>query len=126
VGCGPKFGSRDLPLWEVAQSDQNFVWPKYFILGKQQYFFLVYRLPKHKTASYAKNLEWEWPPVYASDSGSRNNLNLHFKFAIPIRQNQGNHLLFYVLSFIKFCSRKLLLSLVVLKLIFKSCFNHPV
>ena len=51
-------------------------------------------------------------------TGSRNNLNLHFKFAIIVRQNICNRLLFYVLSFIQFCARKLLLSIVVLKLIF--------
>ena len=53
-------------------------------------------------------------------SGLRNNLNLHFKFAIPIRhrQNKCNHLLFYVLNFIQFCARKLLLSIVLLKLVY--------
>ena len=37
--------------------------------------------------------------------GSRNKLNLHFKFAILIRQNKCGYLglLFYVLSFIQFC-----------------------
>jgi len=48
----------------------------------------------------------------------RNYLKLHFKFAIPIRQNKCNHLQFYVLSFIQCCARKLLLSTVVLKMIF--------
>jgi len=57
---------------------------------------LGYRLLKHKMTSYAKN--WgTWPPGYACDSELRNNLNLHFKFAILIRQNKRNHLLFYVL-----------------------------
>ena len=51
-------------------------------------------------------------------SGSRNNINLHFKLAILIRQNKCNRLLFYVLSFIQFCARKLLVLLVVLKVIF--------
>jgi len=50
--------------------------------------------------------------------GSRNNLNLHVKFAILISQNKCNHLLFYVLSSTEFCARKLLLSIAVLKLIF--------
>ena len=44
-------------------------------------------------------------------SGSRNNLDLHFKFAILIKQNKCNHLLFHVLSFIQFCASKLLLSI---------------
>jgi len=30
-------------------------------------------------------------------------LYLYFKFAILIRQNKCNHLLFYVVSFIQFC-----------------------
>jgi len=49
-------------------------------------------------------------------SGSRNNLNLHFKFAILIRQNKYNHvgLLFHMLTFVQFCARKLLLSIVCL------------
>jgi len=55
-------------------------------------------------------------------SVSRNNLNLHFKFAILIRQKKYGHLglLFHVLSFIQFCARKLLLPIVglVLKFIF--------
>jgi len=34
------------------------------------------------------------------DPGSRNNLNLHFKFSFLIRQNKCNHLLFCVLRFI--------------------------
>ena len=56
-------------------------------------------------------------PGYACDPGSRNNLNLHFEFAIFIRQNKCNHLMFYALRFTKFCARNLLLLLVVLKLI---------
>jgi len=59
-----------------------------------------------------------WDPGKACDSESQSNLNLHFKFAILVGQNRCNHLLFYVLSFIKFCARKLLLSPLVLKLIF--------
>jgi len=35
-----------------------------------------------------------------------------------MRQNKCNHLLFYVLNFIQFCVRKLLLPIVVLKMIF--------
>jgi len=35
-----------------------------------------------------------------------------------MRQTKWNHLLFYVLSFIQFCARKLLLLTLVLKLIF--------
>ena len=49
-------------------------------------------------------------------SESPNNSNLHFIFAILIRQNKRNHLLFYVLSFIQFWARKLPRSTVVLKL----------
>jgi len=44
-------------------------------------------------------------------SGSRNNLDLHFKFDIVIRQNKCNHLLFHVLSFIQFFASKLLPSI---------------
>ena len=52
-------------------------------------------------------------------SGSRNNLNLHSKFAILIKcDNSG--LPFHVLSFIKFCARKLLLPIVGLVLKFIS------
>jgi len=51
-------------------------------------------------------------------SGSRNYFNLDFKFAIVIRQNKRNRLQFYALSFIQFCARKLLLSILVLRLIF--------
>jgi len=50
-------------------------------------------------------------------SVSRNNSNLHFKFTILIRQNKWNHLLFYARSFIQFCARKFLLSIVVFKMI---------
>ena len=46
------------------------------------------------------------------------NLNLHFRFAILLRKNKRNHLLFYVLSFIQFGARKLLWSIVVFKLMF--------
>jgi len=49
-------------------------------------------------------------------AGSRNNVNLCFKFAIAIRQNKCNHLLLYMLSFIQFCERKLLLSITCLKI----------
>jgi len=46
-------------------------------------------------------------------SVSRNNLNLHFKFAILIKfDNFG--LPFYVLSFTQFCAQKLLLPIVCL------------
>jgi len=51
-------------------------------------------------------------------SGSQNIFNLHFKFAILIKENKCNHLLFYVLSFIQFCARKLLLPIVFLKMVF--------
>jgi len=58
--------------------------------------------------------------------GSRNNLNLHFKLAIHIRQNKCDHLglLLYALSFIQFCVRKLLLTIV--GLVLKYMFNYRV
>ena len=64
-----------------------------------------------------KNISHMYPGC-ACDSGSQNNLNAHFKYTILLRQNECNHLLLCVLSYIKFRARKLLLSLVVLKLIF--------
>ena len=50
----------------------------------------------------------------AFHSGSRNNFQLNFKFAVLIRHNKCTHLMFCVLSFIQFWARKLLLSAVVL------------
>jgi len=81
-------------------------------------FSLGYRLSKHKMTRYAKNwVAWlPGPPGAVYDSVSQNNSNLLFKFAI--RQNKCNHLLLYLIRIIKFCARKLLLSLVVSKLIF--------
>jgi len=59
-------------------------------------------------SKYAKNLGVMAPGtlVYACDSGSRNNVSLLFEFAILIRKNECNHLLFCLLSFMKFCARK--------------------
>ena len=59
-------------------------------------------------------------------SGLRNNLNLYFKFAILIGQNKCNHLVFYVISFIKFCPRKLLSSIVVSKSILSLSICHEI
>jgi len=63
-----------------------------------------------------------------SHSGSRNKLNLHFKFAILFRQNKCYHLglLFYVLSFTQFCARKLLFATTntVVGLVQKFTFNY--
>jgi len=56
--------------------------------------------------------------------GSQNNLNLLFKFAILIRQNKFNNLLFYMLNFVQFCARKLPLSIVLKRLIFMKFFPH--
>jgi len=44
--------------------------------------------------------------------------SLHFTFAVLIKQNKCNCLLFHVLSFTEFCARKLLQLIVVLKMIF--------
>ena len=95
--------------------------PKCLIVGEQQYFVCdtVYQSPKW--LDMLKKLKNIAPgtPGCACDSGSQNNLNLHFKFIILLlRQNECNHLLLCVLSYIKFRARKLILSLVVLKLIF--------
>jgi len=52
-------------------------------------------------------------------SGSRNNLDLHFKFAILTRENKCHHLelQFYALSFIQFCAQKLLTAMLT------QCYN---
>ena len=62
---------------------------------------------------------WGWCTTNRETFHSRslNNINFHFKFAILIGKNECSHLLFCVLSFVKFCARKFLLSLVVSKVI---------
>jgi len=50
-------------------------------------------------------------------SGSRNNFNFISNLPFSL-DNKCNHLLLYVPSFMKFCARKLLQSMLVLKLIF--------
>jgi len=55
-----------------------------------------------------------------------NNSKLHFNFAILVRENKCDllGLLLYVLSFIQFCARKLLLPIV--SLVQKCIFNYRV
>jgi len=71
-----------------------------------QLFYAIYQEPANTVVDRDPNLGCE-----TFHSGSRNNLNFHFKLAILIRGNKCNHLglQFYALSFIQFCARKLLL-----------------
>ena len=88
-----------------------------------------YSLPTHYDGCPTFNAIYQGPQIVDREtfhSGSRNNLNFHFKFAILIRQNKCDHLglLFYVLSFIQFCALKLLLPIV--GLVLKFIFNYRV
>jgi len=96
---------NDIILWAQKSSDDTaWNWPELHLVFKSRGLQILNRDP---------NLGYE-----TFHSWSRNNLNLHFKFAIVIRQNKCNHLVCYAQCFIQFCARKFLLSIVVLKMIF--------
>jgi len=72
--------------------------------GNLTCFGVYYRSGAANSGSRPRFRSWDLPLWLAK----------YFKFAIRIGQNKSNHLLFYVPSFIQFCARKSLLSILVL------------